>query len=511
MKDAATGKPVHLPDILRGCGGMVRALKGSPSKAVSSVEYNSARVTGGSLFVAVEGFQSDGHGYVHDAVRRGAAAVVVSAARAAEFSSPGEDGVTVLVAENTRKALSRLAACFYGFPASRVPVVGVTGTNGKTSITYMLESVFRAHGWSPAVIGTVNYRWKGKDVPAPNTTPESKDLQEIIARMVDDGADALIMEVSSHGLKLNRVDDVEFSVGVFTNLTRDHLDFHATFEDYFESKRRLFELMDAGSRKGKTGIVNCDDPFGRRILSGKGSFSYPLLGFGAAADADYMPDVSSISNTIEGVGYRLEKPLSGVDIRLRLSGAFNVPNSLCAFAAAHVMGVPVETIRRGLFDLGAVPGRFDRISSPEGFHVIVDYAHTDDALAKLLASVRELAPRRVITVFGCGGNRDKTKRPIMGESASRLSDRVIVTSDTPRNEDPGVIIRDICAGITGTNFEVEPDREEAIRKAVYMAGEGDMLVVAGKGHEDYQIIGKERRHFDDREVVRKYMEERERR
>jgi UDP-N-acetylmuramoyl-L-alanyl-D-glutamate--2,6-diaminopimelate ligase len=496
---------VRLSEILEGCGGRVRLISGAADTVISSVEYNSSRAAAGSLFVAVEGFQSDGHRYVGDAVKRGASAVIVSAKRAGEFSGSVGNGVALLSTEDTRRALSRVSAAYYGFPASRIPVIGVTGTNGKTSITYMLESILAAAGYVPGVIGTVNYRWKGREIPAPNTTPESKDLQELAHVMAADGVDALIMEVSSHGLKLGRVDDIEFDAGIFTNLTRDHMDFHVTFEDYFESKRLLFSLMESGGKKRRAGIINIDDEYGARILDGRSAFSYPLKSFGYSADADYRPEPGSVSSTIEGIRYVLERPVRGASIELHVSGTFHVHNSLCAFAAAHAMGLPVEVILRGLSEMRTIPGRFERIRSGLGFSVIVDYAHTDDALTKLLQSARSLNPRRLITVFGCGGNRDRTKRPLMGRSAAVLSDRVIVTSDNPRNEEPGDIIKDILEGIEGSNFEVEADREKAIEKAVMAAGEGDIVVIAGKGHEDYQIIGKERRHFDDREMVRKFI------
>ncbi len=493
-----------LPALVDKSAPLVSLSSGDAGCVISSIEYNSARVTEGSLFVAIEGTQSDGHSYVRDAVDRGASAVVVSSGRLAGFGDLG--GKTALLASaDTRRALSILSAAFYGFPSSGMTVIGVTGTNGKTSITYMLESILKSAGRTPGVIGTINYRWKGGLVPAPNTTPESRDVQEIVRAMADDGVDALVMEVSSHGLKLGRVDDVEFDAGVFTNLTRDHLDFHLTFEDYFASKLRLFDLVGRSGKTRRAGIVNCDDEYGRTILSGKASRFYPLFGFGLSDDADYRVDKSSIKNSIDGVSYRMDRPLPGAAIDLHLAGGFHVFNSLAAFAAAHAIGIAPGAITAGLSGLSTVPGRFDRIRSGDGFGVVVDYAHTDDALAKLLQSARELSPRRIITVFGCGGNRDKTKRPLMGETASRLSDVVIVTSDNPRREEPGDIIGDILAGMKGASYDVEPDRERAIAMAIERAGEGDIVVIAGKGHEDYQIIGTEKRHFDDREMAMKYI------
>ena len=501
--------PMDLDGLVARCGGLVaRAGSGSAMK-VSSIEYNSAGVKPGSLFVAVEGFTSDGHRYVGDALDRGASAVLVAASRAGEFSSVSARGAALLVADNTRAGLSRLAAAFLGFPARNLTVVGITGTNGKTSITYMLESIFREAGRVTGVIGTVDYRWSGNSVAAPNTTPESKDLQELMCAMADDGVDTCIMEVSSHALKLNRADDIEPDAAVFTNLTRDHMDFHPDFEDYFESKRRLFSLVDACAKPEKAGIVNADDAYGARILDGRGAWSYPVYSLSAKNDADYAADPASVVSTIDGVGYTLARPVKGTRVELRVPGAFQVYNSLAALAVAHALSVPMDAILRGLAAIGSIPGRFDCVRSGLGFSAIVDYAHTSDALEKLLESARALSPARLITIFGCGGNRDRTKRPLMGEIAARLSDWVIVTSDNPRKEEPGAIINDILAGMSGKNFEVEPDREKAIRRAVYMAGSGDLVVIAGKGHEDYQIVGTQKRHFDDRETARAFIRERE--
>ncbi|TAL35714.1 MAG: UDP-N-acetylmuramoyl-L-alanyl-D-glutamate--2,6-diaminopimelate ligase [Spirochaetes bacterium] len=508
-----TGKnqiaPVDLDALLERCGGMVLRADCGADRIISSIEYNSSKVQPGSLFAAIQGFQSDGHAYVEDAIGRGAAAVLVSASRATEFARTGGRGVALLLAENTRAGLSRLSAAFCGFPARGLTVIGITGTNGKTSITYMLESICREAGRVPGVIGTVDYRWRGKSVAAPNTTPESKDLQELIRAMAGDGVDTVVMEVSSHALKLNRADDIEPNVAVFTNLTRDHMDFHPDFEDYFEAKKRLFALVQACGKERKAGVVNADDEYGARILSGSGAYTYPVHALSARGEAAYAVEPGSIVNTIEGVRYALARPVKGAEIRLRVPGTFQVYNSLCALGAAHALGLPWDAIVRGLEKVESIPGRFDCVRSGMGFSAIVDYAHTGDALEKLLESARELAAGRLITVFGCGGDRDRTKRPLMGDIASRLSDRVIVTSDNPRTEVPDAIIRDILAGITGKNFEIEPDREKAIREAIFMARPGDLVVIAGKGHEDYQITGTVKRHFDDREIARAFMRERE--
>jgi len=388
-------------------------------------------------------------------------------------------------------------------------VIGITGTNGKTSTTYMIESIAKAAGMVPGVIGTVDYRWKGMREEAPNTTPESRDLQELMARMAAAGVDCLVMEVSSHGLELLRADDIDFDVAVFTNLTRDHLDFHHDFEHYFSAKKRLFSILDGSAKRSRTGLVNLDDVYGARIREGRAAWGFPVLGYGIAADADYRIRETSVVNAIDGVSYTVDAPEGPVEVRLGVGGRFNVYNSLAALAAARGLDIPLDAVREGLSAMKTVPGRFDAISSSLGFHVIVDYAHTDDALQKLLVSARELNPARLITVFGCGGNRDRTKRPLMGKTAVSLSDHVIVTSDNPRKERPGDIINDILKGISGAAYEVDPDRRSAIARAIAMAEEGDIVVIAGKGHEDYQIIGEVKHHFDDREIARDLIAARE--
>ncbi|MBP7605143.1 MAG: hypothetical protein KBA15_14545, partial [Spirochaetes bacterium] len=312
-------RSARLAGLLERSTRVVSPAAGDAGVVISSIEYNSAGIVPGSLFVAIEGTQSDGHSYVRDAVARGASAVVVSAARAAEFGDLAGKAA-VLASPDTRRALSALSSAFFGAPSSGMLVIGVTGTNGKTSITYMLESILKEAGREVGVIGTINYRWKGGEVPAPNTTPESRDVQAMVRAMADDGVDALVMEVSSHGLKLGRVDDVEFDAGIFTNLTRDHLDFHLTFEDYFASKLLLFDLVGRSGKGRRAGIVNCDDEYGRTILRGRGERPYPLFGFGLSEDADYRPEVSSIHNSIEGVRYTLESPAPGAVIDLRVAG-----------------------------------------------------------------------------------------------------------------------------------------------------------------------------------------------
>ena len=488
------------------CG--VKVVSGNIDKEIAAVEYDSRKVSNKALFIAVPGFVTDGHLYIKDAVNKGVGAVVVLDSKAGEFKDVMNNGATILSVPDTRKALSAFSAELFGNPTRKVPVIGITGTNGKTSITYMIESILKDSGYIPGVVGTVNYRWNNRVINAPNTTPESRDLQEIFANMVSEGVNVIIMEVSSHALKLFRVEDIDFNIAAFTNLTRDHLDFHKTFEDYFNAKKKIFQLLENSTKDNKAGIVNIDDEYGRKIFENT-EYNYPVLGFGVSDGSDYKPSEKSISTTLDGVSYLLEKPAGGIKIELNTLGSFQVYNSLCAFAVCHKMGVPVNIIQKGLQDLKAIPGRFDSIRSKNGFNVIVDYAHTDDGVQKLLASAKELNPGRIITVLGCGGNRDKTKRPIMGRTAAVGSDWVIFTSDNPRDEDPDEIIRDITSGLSESNFEIITDREHAIKKAVSLAKKNDLVILAGKGHEDYQIIKGKKTHFDDHEIAKKYIEERE--
>ena len=479
---------------------------GSGDTEITGVEYDSRKAASGSIFVAVEGFDVDGHEYIEAALKNGASALLVSKSRADEFKKYAGQNVSVLSCDDTRRGLSVCAAAFFGHPSSDMTVIGVTGTNGKTSITYMLESIFAANGNNPGVIGTVNYRWNGNVISAPNTTPESRDVQEIFWRMKSAGVDVVIMEVSSHGLHLGRVDDVEFNCGIFTNLTRDHLDYHKTFDEYFAAKKILFSLIENSPKQKRAALINADDEYGRSVLAESANFSYAVKGYACMRPADYSAQTGTVKNAIEGISYRINFDSSSADIDLHVAGMFHVYNSMAAFSAAHQMGVAPDVCIKGLAALETIPGRFDRVASNQGFFAIVDYAHTDDALRKLLESARGLNPARIITVFGCGGNRDKTKRPLMGSAAQELSDIAIVTSDNPRKEEPLAIIEDILAGMDRARCIVEPDREKAIARAVAEAKRGDLIVLAGKGHEDYQIVGTVKHHFDDREVVRKYID-----
>jgi len=501
---------MKLSELINGCGNEVISAGKFTDYDILAVEYDSRKALAGTLFVAVEGFESDGHSFIESAVGNGCRCIVVSESRSGDFMHLSEKDVNVLVSGNTRIALSALSSAFYGNPSGMMHVTGVTGTNGKTSITYLLESVYASTGISCGVIGTVNYRWKGKILPAPNTTPESKDIHELLKTMLDDGVTHVIMEISSHALDLNRTDHIDLDSAVFTNLTGDHLDFHKTFEAYFNAKKKIFDLLQKSPKKNRTALINTDDEYGKIIYAEKDKFSFSMKSLGINSSCDVAAIESSIENKITGVKYSLRCNNLIFNVSLKLAGRFQVYNSLAAFGAAFFSGMDPEQVIKGMALLQSVPGRLQVVESRLGFYGVVDYAHTGDALLKLLQSVNEMPHRRIITVFGCGGDRDRTKRPVMGGIALNNSDIAIVTSDNPRTEQPDAIITDILAGMGAGDYLVEPDREKAIALAVEKAARGDILVLAGKGHEDYQIIGKTKRHFDDREMILKYMNGRER-
>jgi len=472
---------------------------------IADVVYDSRKAAGGTLFVAVEGLVSDGHTFIGAAYANGCRAFLVSEGFTEADNYPS---AVFIRSRDTRKDLSRVSALFFGEVSAKIPVIGITGTNGKTSTTYMIESILRAAGRRPGVIGTVNYRWGTTVLDAPNTTPESRDIHAIMGRMYREGVDVIIMEVSSHGLSLGRVDDINFTVAAFTNLTRDHLDYHKTFEDYFAAKAHLFTLLSksAPPASPKSAILNLDDPYGAKLhksLAGDIS-SYSLS---ALESADFAIDPASVSMRLDGISFSINESLGRFDLSMKMTARFSMYNALCAWGCCRALGIDPHVCKRGLESIESVPGRFSTIGSPAGFYVVVDYAHTDDALTKLLSSARELKPARLITVFGCGGDRDRTKRPLMGKSALSLSDYAVVTSDNPRTEDPRAIIDDILAGVEAPadKFSVIVDREAAIAHAISSAQKGDLVVIAGKGHEDYQILGKSKIHFDDREIAAKYM------
>lgn len=465
----------------------------------SGVTHDSRRVTPGTIFVALRGVNADGAAFAPQAVQAGAVAVV------AERPPNGLSEVPWVVVEDARLALAHLAAAVVGHPSREMRVVGITGTNGKTTTSYLVSAILEAAGVPTGLMGTVTYRIRDRAFAATRTTPEAPDVQALLRQMVSAGCGACVMEVSSHALALRRVDGMRFAGAVFTNLTRDHLDFHSHMDEYFAAKRRLFEMLPADA----PALVNADDPRAPALVTAGGR---PVT-YGITAPADVSPGPLSFS--LEGLRFEIRLPQGVVRVRSKLVGRPNVYNILAAAGITASLGVPLQAIERGLEALDGVPGRFQIVSFPEDdIAVVVDYAHTDDALRNLLETARSMAARRLITVFGAGGDRDRTKRPLMGMVAARLSDTVILTSDNPRGENPERILEDVRRG-TGSDTRrnrVEVlsilDRREAILTAIRRATPGDVVLIAGKGHEAYQEIGNRRLPFDDVTVAREALEAR---
>jgi len=446
------------------------------------------------VFVALRGLTADGASYSGQAIASGATAIV------AESPPPGSTGVPWITVPNARAALAALAAEFFGHPSAQMQVVGITGTNGKTTTSYLVQSIFEAAGVMCGLLGTVAYRIGDKAIEATRTTPEPPAVQGLMRQMVAAGCGACAMEVSSHALALHRVGGVQFAAAVFTNLTRDHLDFHADMENYFAAKRRLFEMLPAGAPS----IVNVDDPRGQSLAE---SVARPVT-YAIGRPADVAP--GQLAFSLAGLRFDARTPRGVVRVESSMLGRPNAYNILAAVAVTTALDVPVEAIEAGVRRLSGVPGRFQVASTDsDDITVIVDYAHTDDALRNLLETARPMAARRLITVFGAGGDRDRTKRPLMGMVAARLSDVVIITSDNPRSEDPVRIIDEVKRGseaevrASGAELVTIVDREDAILDAVMRALEGDVVLIAGKGHETYQEVGKQRLPFDDVAVARK--------
>ena len=467
-------------------------------REVQGLAYDSRQVHKGDLFVALRGLKATGADFAQDAIGRGAVAVV--------SDSPATETPAVpwVVVEDARHAMAVLADEFYEHPSESMTVVGITGTNGKTTTAYLLQSIFEAAGMKSGLLGTVAYRVGDEEISSARTTPESPDVQRMFRLMVDRGCRACAMEVSSHSLALKRVDETKFAAGVFTNLTRDHLDYHKDMESYFASKRRLFELLPPGA----PGVVNLDDPRGDAMAK---AVSHPVT-YAIKKPADVTP--GPLSLTWEGLEFEIRTARGSVHVRSSLIGRPNVSNILAAVSTAIAIDLGIEAIERGLAKLEGVPGRFQVVSDRrDDIVVVVDYAHTDDALRNLLETARPLATRRLMTVFGCGGDRDRTKRPLMGAVAARLSDVVIVTSDNPRTEDPARIIDEVKRGVPnadrdrGTFFTIV-DRTEAIDRAIKMAQPGDLVLLAGKGHEKTQVIGTLERPFDEVEIAREALQRR---
>jgi UDP-N-acetylmuramoyl-L-alanyl-D-glutamate--2,6-diaminopimelate ligase len=472
-----------LHDLLEGVE--VVAMHAPPELSVRGVHYDSRRVLPGQLFFAMAGSKTDGLRYVQQAMQRGAAAV-------ASGTPPLGAGVPWIHVAAPRRALAQAAGNFYAHPSRQVEVTGITGTNGKTTTSFLLYAILAA-GNTVGLFGTIEYRLGARRLAAPNTTPESLDLQAMLADLRESGGTHAVMEVSSHALALDRVYGTRFRVAVFTNLTRDHLDYHRSMEAYFAAKRRLFD--GSLGEMPRWSVLNADDPYSSMLAD----CGPRVLWYGLDSPRAEVREAGSMVHPS-----MIHTPAGNIANRSKLVGRTNSYNRLAAVAAAVALGVPNIAIEEGLEALTAVPGRFESVDAGQPFRIIVDYAHTDDALRNVLSTARGLNPRRIITVFGCGGDRDRKKRPLMGEAAARGSDLVIVTSDNPRSEDPLAIIEEILPGVrqTGTAFAVEPDRAAAIALAIREAQPGDLVLVAGKGHETYQIIGSNTISFDDRKVAR---------
>ena len=468
---------------------------GPLEREISAICYDSRRVQKNALFVALRGEQSDGNNFIEEAIDRGAVAVIT------EEEQP-QRRATLVVVPNAREALADLAAEFYGRPSLGLKLAGITGTNGKTTTAFLLKHLCESVQLRAGLIGTIRYEIGDRILPAPRTTPESLDLQDLLFQIRSAGCRAAAMEVSSHALDQGRARNVEFDAAIFTNLTQDHLDFHHTMESYFEAKVKLFTGMAAQPHKKGKAIVNIDDRWGQQLLArlARDTPALPVVTFGMNARADFR--ASAIKTDIGGTQYQLDAQGKTYLVRLPLIGAFNVYNSLAALAGAAALGVDLRTAVRALADAPSVPGRLEPVPVKRQFRVFVDYAHTDDALGNVMKTLRDLSPKRLIVVFGCGGNRDKAKRPLMAAAVERGADWAIVTSDNPRKEDPEAIIAEIKAGFRGANHETILDRREAIFRAVSLAQPRDIVLIAGKGHETTQEFADHTVPFDDLAIAR---------
>ena len=465
--------------------------KGTLEQEVDTIIYDSRVKTKLGLFVAIEGFKVDGHKFIDTAIANGAKTIVVQ-----KDTEIIQEGITVIKVPNTRTAMAVLANNFYDSPSNKLNLVGVTGTNGKTSITYLLGQILESLNHTIGIVGTIENRIGNTILKAERTTPESSDLQHLFSKMLEEQATYALMEVSSHALELNRVDGCKFKVGIFTNLTQDHLDFHHTMENYARAKAKLFNLCEVG-------IINIDSEYAHFMTE---HATCEVVTYGIDKPADYH--AKNIQISAAGVTYDLTCPEGNFKVSIPIPGKFTVYNTLAVIVAAVKLNIPMEYILKILRAAKGVPGRVQTFTSPKGYSVIVDYAHTPDGLENVLSTIKQFATNNIITVFGCGGDRDNTKRPIMGEVAALYSDTVIITSDNPRTEDPNAILDQVEVGVRkhrDTYLKIE-DRKQAIYTALQQAQVGDVVLIAGKGHENYQILKDRIIHFDDQEIVRTFIQ-----
>lgn len=464
-----------------------KVVQGNTNQEVKCVQYDSRKVNKGDLFVCIKGFTTDGHKYMPSAVEKGATVIIC------EDDVSCAENITVIKVPDTRKALAIIGANYYDNPSKKMKIVGVTGTNGKTTSAFMIKTILEAEGKKVGLIGTIANYIGSEKMDTERTTPESLELQELFNTMVESGCEYCIMEVSSHSLALDRVYGIEYEAGIFTNLTRDHLDFHKTFENYFNEKYKLFE-------RSKIKIANIDDEYGQKVYDRCRNSNRQAISVSIRKESAYRAydEVCAINH----IAFKLKLDDNIEEFVVGLPGEFNIYNSLGVIAATKAMGISLSSIKKGIEQV-VVPGRCEMTGKEFNlpYTIILDYAHTPDGLENILKTARGFTQNRLISVFGCGGDRDKVKRPQMGKIGVDLSDIAIITSDNPRTENPTAIINDILAGIDKENYEVLENRREAIKRAIYIAEAGDVLVIAGKGHEDYQILNTGKIHFDEREVV----------
>lgn len=483
---------MNLQELLKGIDCEI--ISGESDQEISGVQYDSRKVTPGCIFVCIPGFKTDGHLFAEEAISKGAAAVLV------EKDIDAPENFTIIKTSNSRKALAILAANYYGHPSGRLRVIGVTGTNGKTTVTHLIKAILEEAGKKTAILGTLYAKIGELEMDLGRTTPESLEIEEFISLCCREKTEYLVMEVSSHALDLYRVDQIDFNVAVFTNLTQDHLDYHQTMENYLQSKLKLFKMIDT---KQDFSIINVDDKYADEFCTASGN-NYATYGINNHADVEGK----NLQFNLKGSKFNFFHDGQTYTIDMKLIGLFSVYNALAAICFGLKEGIEPVIIKKALEKVQGVAGRFEQIPSHHDFTVIVDYAHTPDGLENILKTARLITENRLITVFGCGGDRDRTKRPLMGEIAARYSDFCVVTSDNPRSEEPEDIIADIIPGldrVENSRYAIIVDRREAIRHAIYLGKKGDLIIIAGKGHETYQLIKNQVLDFDDRKVAAEFL------